>query len=141
MFVLYNHIAGHRKNEGGLTHRRTGCNNNQVRILPTGSNLIQLSKTTRNPTKSIFTLTGNFDMLNSFRDNTLNLYGISLHAALRKHEQGVLCLFKQIINILRLIKSLGLYNTRDTYHLTLQILLVYDTGVILNVCGRGYPAG
>ena len=51
---LKSHILGYIQDESRFSHRRTGCNQNEIRWLKTGSFIIQIDKTGRNTCNGSF---------------------------------------------------------------------------------------
>ena len=80
---IYRYILCHRKHECRFTHSRTGSDNNKVRVLPTGSHLVQLGITTLQATQTIGTGSSFLNQLIRLTNHRIDLRIVFLHVPLR----------------------------------------------------------
>ena len=80
---IYRYILCHRKHKCRFTHSRTGSDNNKVRVLPTGSHLVQLGITTLQATQTIGTGSSFLNQLIRLTNHRIDLRIVFLHVPLR----------------------------------------------------------
>ncbi|CDE65407.1 uncharacterized protein BN646_00290 [Parabacteroides sp. CAG:409] len=132
------HVLGHRKDKSCFTHSRTGSNNNQVRILPTGSNLVKSVKACTQTTQTFFLIGCIFQHLQGFLDNRINLRHVFLYVTLRNLKQLSFGFLHQIIHISGLIESFRLNLRRERNQFTCQVFLGNDPGMVFDMRATRY---
>ena len=131
--IIDSNILSHRKDKGGLTHRRTCSNNDKVGILPTGSHLVELCKTTLKTTQTIGSRRSLLNQLIGFVNHRIDLRIILFHVLLRNLKKFTFRFLHQVVHIQRFIKRFTLDIARKRNQLTRQRFLCNNTGVILNM--------
>ena len=118
--IIDGYILRHRKDESCLPHRRTGGNNNKVGVLPTGSHLVQLRKTTFKATQSVRSCRCLLNQLIRFVNHRIDLRVVLLHVLLRNLKKLSFGFLHQIVHIQRFIKRLTLNVTGKSNQLARQ---------------------
>ena len=110
--MVHRHILRHRKYKRRLTHRRTGSDNDQVRILPPRSDLIQRIETGTRTAQTFFLVCRFLQHIHRILDNRIDLGHVFLYVPLRNLKQFTFGLLHQVFHVDRLIKRLSLYHGR-----------------------------
>ena len=131
--IIDSNILSHRKDKGGLTHRRTCSDNDKVGILPTGSHLVELCKTTLKTTQTVGSRRSLLNQLIGFVNHRIDLRIILFHVLLRNLKKFTFRFLHQVVHIQRFIERLTLDIACKCNQLTRQRFLCNNTGVILNM--------
>ena len=135
-FVVDGHVAGHRKHERRLTHRRTGRDDNQVRELPAQRHPVDGHETRRHAVEGAGVLRGLLDLHQRPGQNILGRLHRTLDMPLRNLEDFALGKPDQLRHVGRFVVGAFLDFGRRAYQLALHILLGNDFGVELHVGRR-----
>ena len=138
---VYRHIFRHREHKSGLTHRRTCCNDYEVRRLPTRSDLIQGVESRRNTGDRTGVLGRFLHTFESLLNHRVYLRHVAFLRALRDLKNPCFRRLHQLIYILGLIESHLFYLRCECDHIARSSLLRNDFRVVTQVCRRGYTAG
>ena len=133
---IHRNVLCHGKHKCRFTHGRTGGDDDEVGILPAGSHLVQLRKSTLQTTQTVGTRGSFLNKVVRFGNNRIDLRVILLHVLLRNLEQLAFGLLHQIVHVERLVERFGLDVAGECYQLARQSLLGNDAGMIFDVCRR-----
>ena len=136
--MVYRHISGHCKHKSGLTHSRSGCNDYQIRWLPSVSNAVYSCITAWHAAKTILPVLNTLKFCDCLTQYILNALGLPLHIPVCQVEYLLLRGIQQIIYRNGVIERVSLNLVRDGYKLSLYIFLDKHLCVILQMCGRSY---
>ena len=95
----------HRQHEGGLTHRGTGSNDDEVWTLPTGSDLVQRIETGRDTGNRTGVLCRFLHAFEGFLDDGVDLRYIAFLRTLTDLKDTCFRGLHQFVHVLRLVKS------------------------------------
>ena len=137
---VHRHLLGHGEHESRLSHGRTGCNDDQIGVLPTGSHLVQLFEAAAQPAQSVAARRRLLQHVVSLANHGIDLRIVFLHVLLRNLEELSLGLLHQVVHIHRRVESFRLHQTGESNQLTCQEFLRDDTGMVFDMGGRSHFA-
>ena len=138
LLVVYGHIARHREHEGRLTHRRAGCDDDQIGELPAQRHTVYGHETRRNAVEGARVLRRLLDLHQRPRQDILRHLHRTLYMPLGDLEYLAFGIPDQLRHIGRFVVRAFLYLSRRAYQLALHVFLGDDLGMELDVGRRAY---
>ena len=135
-FVVHGHLGHHGDDEGGLTHSRSGCDDDQVGILPSAGHLVQLAESGGQTRESVLSGGSDVEQVERLFDDGVDLGVLRPHVLLRELEEATLCALHQVGHVDARIEGLGLQHARQRDDLSGEVFLLDHLGVVFDV-GRG----
>ena len=139
--MVNRHILRHRKDKCRFTHRRTGSDNNQVGVLPTGSNLIQRIESGTCTAQTFLLVCRLLQQLHRVLDNRVDLGNVFLYITLGDFKQFPFGFLHQVFHIDRLVERLSLDHGGKGDQLSRQVFLCYNTGMVFDMRATGHFTG
>jgi len=139
--MIHRHILRHGKYERRLTHRRTGSDNDQVRILPPRSDLIQRIETGTRTAQTLLLVRRFLQQIHRILDNGIDLGYVLLYIPLGYLKQFTFRFLHQVFHVDRFVKSLSLDHRSERDQLPCQIFLGDNTGMIFDMRTTGNFTG
>ena len=139
--VIDCHVFGHRKDKCRLSHGRTGCDDDEVGVLPARCHFVEVGKSRLQAAQSVFPVRCDFEYAQSLVDDGVDLREIFLDIPLGNLKQLAFGLLHQVVHVDGGVVGIAQYFSGKAYQFPGQVLLHDDAGVKFDVGGRRYPAG
>ena len=133
-------MFGHGEHESGLTHGRTGCDDHEVRCLPTRSDLVECMESGRDTGDRTGVLSGFLHSFEGLLDDRIYLCHIAFLRPLRDLEDSRFGGLHQFIHVLCLVKTHLLDLCRKGNHIAGGGFLGDNLCMVTQVSRRSDPS-